>query len=138
MITKIAESISSVLYSEYGYENYIESIEQGLNEPCFFIQNLNSNIKKYPGKRYFKQNSFCIQYFPKSHTNREMYAVGENLLLLLETIPYESGLIRGTQMNYEIVDDVLNFFVNYNFFVREPEEEIPRMETMKLGIDAKG
>ena len=52
MITGIAESISNVLYSEYGYENYIESIEQGLDEPCFFIKILNPCIKKYPGKRY--------------------------------------------------------------------------------------
>lgn len=132
MVTKIAESISSVLYSEYGCENYIEHIEQGLNEPCFFIQSLKPGIKKYPGKRYFKQNSFCIQYFPKSHTKAEMYAVGENLLMLLETVPYETGSIRGTNMSYEIVDNILNFFVNYNFFVRKPDEEIPRMETMKL------
>ena len=132
MVTKIAESISSVLYSEYGCENYIENIEQGLNEPCFFIQSLKPGIKKYPGKRYFKQNPFCIQYFPKSHTKAEMYAVGENLLMLLETVPYETSSIRGTNMSYEIVDNILNFFVNYNFFVRKPDEEIPRMETMKL------
>ena len=61
-----------------------------------------------------------------------MYAVGENLLMLLETVPYETGSIRGTNMSYEIVDNILNFFVNYNFFVRKPDEEIPRMETMKL------
>lgn len=138
MVTGIAESISGVLYSEYGYENYIESIEQGLDEPCFFIQSLKPSIKKYPGKRYLKQNPFCIQYISESTTKRELHDIGENLLMLLETISYDSGLLRGTDMSYEVTDDILHFFVNYDFFVRKPEEDVPRMESVNSRVKAKG
>lgn len=138
MITRIAEAISSVLYLEYGCENYIENIEQGLNEPCFFIQSLNPTIKRYPGKRYFKQNPFCIQYFPKSRTNEEMYSVAENMMFILETVSIDGESVRGSNMHYNIEDGILNFFVNYDCFVRKDEDKIPKMENMNTGIKAKG
>lgn len=58
--------------------------------------------------------------------------------MLLETIPYDSGLLRGTDMSYEITDDILHFFVNYDFFVRKPEEDVPRMESVNSRVKAKG
>lgn len=38
MINSIIESISISLNAEFGdeYTTYTESVEQGLNEPCFF------------------------------------------------------------------------------------------------------
>ena len=39
MINSIIESISISLNAEFGdeYTTYTESVEQGLNEPCFFV-----------------------------------------------------------------------------------------------------
>ena len=48
----------------------------------------------------------------------------------LELIPVLDAVLRGTEMNYEMVDGVLNFFVNYNCFVYKVDEKI-LMETMQ-------
>lgn len=132
MINAIIASISNALYSEFGYENHMEQIKQGFKKPCFFIQCLNPNIRQFLGKRYFRQNQFCIQYFPKSNTdgNVECYSVAETLQFLLETIPVSDKYIRGTNMRYEVVDGVLNFFVNYDCFAYKVDEKF-LMETMQ-------
>ena len=133
MINAIIASISNALYSEFGYENHMEEIKQGFKEPCFFIQCLNPNIRQFLGKRYFRHNKFCIQYFPKSKTdgNAECYTVAETLQLVLEVIPVLDAVLRGTEMNYEMVDGVLNFFVNYNCFVYKLDEKV-LMGTIQL------
>ena len=133
MINAIIASISNALYSEFGYENHMEEIKQGFKEPCFFIQCLNPNIRQFLGKRYFRHNKFCIQYFPKSKTdgNAECYTVAETLQLVLEVIPVLDAVLRGTALIYEMVDGVLNFFVNYNCFVYKLDQKV-LMGTIQL------
>ena len=132
MINAIIASISNALYSEFGYENHMEEIKQGFKEPCFFIKCLNPTNNLFLGKRYFRRNNFVVQYFPKSEhsPNAECYAVGEELMQHLELIPVLDAVLRGTEMNYEMVDGVLNFFVNYNCFVYKVDEKV-LMETMQ-------
>ncbi len=121
MINSIIESISISLYTEFGddYTIYTESIEQGLQEPCFFVFCINPTNQLFLGKRYFRENGFCIQYFPKdeNQAKQEGNAVAERLYSCLEYISVSRKLLRGTKMKYQIVDGVLNFFVNYDFFV---------------------
>ena len=121
-------------------EIYGEETKQGLEEPCFFVKCLNPTNKLFLGKRYFRKNSFVVQYFPKSkHSpNAECYEVGEELMQCLEYIPVLDAMLRGTAMNYEVIDGVLNFFVNYDCFVYKVDE-ITRMEVMQSHrTDVKG
>lgn len=123
MINAIIEAISTTLDAEFGYEIHMEEIRQGLEEPCFFIQCLNPTTELFLGKRYFRTNQFCIQYFPQSDKKqRECNAVAERLAWSLEYITLEGDPVRGTDMKYEVVDGVLNFFVNYDCFVYRVEE----------------
>lgn len=142
MINSIIESISISLNDEFGdeYTTYTESVEQGLNEPCFFVFCINPTNRIFLGKRYFRENQFCIQYFPtdkdKDRAREECNEVAERLYLCLEYITVTGDLVRGTKMNYEIADGVLNFFVNYDLFVYKIEpsdamEEILQNITMK-------
>ena len=63
---------------------------------------------------------------------------------LVETIglPLTRGsngdLIRGTEMHYEKVDDVLHFFVKYNMFVYKQVEKADPMETLTVNNNVKG
>jgi hypothetical protein len=41
-------------------------------------------------------------------------------------------------MKHEVVDGVLNFFVNYDFFVRKTTEQTDAMEELHAEIEAKG
>ena len=117
----------------------MEEIKQGLVEPCFFIQCLNPTTELFLGKRYFRQNQFCIQYFPESDNKQsECNEVAERLTWLLEyiTIPGDDKPIRGTKMKSDVIDGVLNFFLNYDCFVYRVETNEP-METLVSNTVAK-
>ena len=134
-INKIISAVSRALSEEFGEEHtiYTEEVKQGLKEPCFFIScispkerlligNFNFHVL---GKRYYRQNRFCVQYFPESQTRgrEESYDVAEKMCLCLEMLECDGDLLRGTDMGYEFVDGVMSFFINYNYFVyvtREP------------------
>ena len=141
MINSIIEAISISLNEEFGdgYETHMEEIKQGLKEPCFFITCLNPTTELFLGKRYFRTNQFCIQYFPETNEKqRECNGVAERMLQCLEyiTIYGEDKPIRGTKMKYEVVDGVLNFFVNYDCFIRKTEQQTP-MENLQASTSVK-
>lgn len=125
MIQKVIEAISTALYQQYGYENHMEEIKQGLKEPCFFIACIDQSTKRYPSLRYKKQNQFVVQYFPKSRdaSNAECLEVADQLQWCLEDITVDGDILHGSDMHSETIDGVLNFFVSYNFFVRKMQEK---------------
>lgn len=141
MINSIIEAISISLNEEFGdgYETHMEEIKQGLKEPCFFITCLNPTTELFLGKRYFRTNQFCIQYFPETNEKqRECNGVAERMLQCLEyiTIYGEDKPIMGTKMKYEVVDGVLNYFVNYDCFIRKTEQQTP-MESLQASTSVK-
>ena len=141
MINKIIDGISVAINAEFGddYEIYTESVEQGLNEPCFSILCLNPTNEQFLGRRYFRKNQFCIHYFPQSEEkNKEINEVRERLFECLELITVDGDLCRGTNMSSETSDGVLSFFVNYNMFMYKMQEGTPTMESYDYSTDVKG
>lgn len=141
MINKIIDGISISLNAEFGddYKIYTESIEQGLKEPCFSILCVNPTNELFRGKRYFRKNLFCIQYFPsrKDEKYAECMEVLERIFDCLDVIKVGEDLQRGTSMHGEVVDEVLNFFVNYDMFVYQVENT-DAMETLDLKSNVEG
>ena len=141
MINKIIDGISISLNAEFGddYKIYTESIEQGLKEPCFSIVCVNPTNELFRGKKYFRKNLFCIQYFPsrKDEKYAECMDVLERMFDCLEIIKIGEDLQRGTSMHGEVVDEVLNFFVNYDMFVYKVENT-DAMETLDLTSNVEG
>lgn len=134
MVNEILTGISIKLNQVFGegYEIYGDTdVVQGLNEPCFFIAVLQPSQTKLLGQRYFREHPFDVQYFPKkSGDNIELQTVGSELFDALEYITLLNGdLVHGTSMNYEVVDSVLHFKVNYNMFVKK-EEQKDNMESI--------
>ncbi len=128
MINNITESISISLDAEFGEDYTImrEMNKQDLQEPCFFIACINPSMKQFFGRRYFRQNQFIVQYFPKTEcVNEECSSTAERLFSCLEYITVSGNLLRGTSMHYEIVDGVLHFFVNYDCFMQEQQTGTP-------------
>lgn len=135
MINSIIEAISVALDGEFGdgYEIHMEEIRQGLKEPCFFIQCLNPTVEHFLGDKYFRTNQFCIQYFPETgEKRRECSAVAERMWRCLEYVTRDGGErpMRGTRKKYEVVDDVLHFFVNYDCFVHHGGERRESMDEL--------
>ncbi len=142
MINEIIEAVSIALNAEFGegYSIYAEEAPQNLETPCFFISCINTKTDPYPSGRYKRQNQFAIQYFPESVENPrlECLDIAERILWLLEVVSVKGGTsIRGTDMHYEVEDNILHYFVNYDFFVRK-RKEYDLMESMEQSFWQKG
>lgn len=145
MLNKIITGISQALDTEFNSEEnqeytiYTEDVEQGLDEPCFFIFSLKPSNKQLVGNRYERKYPFDIHYFPKDEENynNEINEVTERLFTALEYISIDSGLIRGTNMNAETVDNVLHFFINFNMIVRKEISKDPYMEELEMMEEVK-
>lgn len=137
MVNELLNGISIKLNQVFGdgYEIYGDTdVVQGLKEPCFFIAILNPSQTKLIGQRYFREHPFDVQFFPtKSGDNVELQELASELFLALEYITLLNGdLVHGTSMNYENVDGVLHFKVNYNMFLRKVE---PKDNMEDISID---
>lgn len=142
MINEIMEAIRASLKEEFGdnYEIDMEEVRQGSKTPCFFIQCLNSTNDLFLGKRYFRTNRFCIQYFPQSEeVKTECSDVGKRMWQCIEyiTLSGDDKPVRGTQMKCEVIDGVLHFFVNYDCFVQKTEQTT-LMGSLESNMNVKG
>ena len=142
MVNNIIDGISIKLNQVFGDGTriYSETVKQGLEEPCFFIAVLNPSQAKMIKGRYFRQHPFDVHYFPTNTDgkNKEIQSVASQLLDGLEYITLTNGdLVRGTNMNYEVVDGVLHFFVQYNMYIKKIEVS-DDMETLTIETDVEG
>ena len=135
MIEKIIDGIISALYEEFGegYRFYTEAVEQGLQEPCFFVFCVSPGIRLFRGRRYLNTNQFAIQYLsggdePMTDCNR----VAERLFSCLELISVGGDLLRGTNAESTVADGVLTYTVNYDYFSYIPNTET-EMESLEDG-----
>lgn len=145
MINSILDAVSIALDTEFNgsdgdaYEIHTEEIKQGLVEPCFFVACLKPTTDQFLGKRYFNTYPLCIQYFPSTDKKqRECNDVAERMTDCLEYITTldDNAKIRGTNMKHEVIDGVLNFFINYDLFTYKVEDSTP-METMESSTTVK-
>ena len=144
MLNNVIAGIAIALNQEFGddYEIYTEEIKQDLKEPCFFIQLIDQSISPLCGQRYLQNNAFCIQYFPESKLNpyAECNDVAERMMFALEYVtPLDADrAIRGTNKNHNLVDGVLNFFVNYNRVILKKPVCSEVMGQIKIQSEMKG
>ena len=101
---------------------------------------VNHTPKKKGNNRYKEINQFCIQFIPDKSNNQKKYTcneIREKLFSCLEYITIKendgeseyNSLIRGNKMHGEYVDGTLNFFVNYDMFVKKKEIETDKMDS---------
>ena len=136
LISGIAKKLNSVFGSKY--KIYKENIKQGLVEPCFNIVVLEPSQEAKLPNRYLRSYPIDVHYFPETATKSEMYEVAEKLLIELEYITVLDNLCRGTKMRYEIVDGVLHFFVNYDFFIKKEVSKQDNMEELTVNSTTEG
>ena len=139
MLNKIKEAIAIKLNQEFGdeYAIHTESVMQGLKEPCFFIVLLTAIQTHVIGKRYFREQPFDIHYFPSTNDSTEINDVADRMNDAMEYILMDVDLLSGTKMSHETIDNVLHFFVNFNFHVYKEPEAIDPMEVLTVGSELK-
>lgn len=138
MVNEIIKGIAVAINSIFGdeIEIYKDNVTQGLKEPCFFIAILKPEVTPLIGTRSIRNNSFDIQYFPKE-SNTEMLDVAEKLINSLEFITLLNGdILHGTGVSYEIIDNVLHFFISYNLTMIKVTDKT-NMETLETDVSVK-
>lgn len=135
MIQDIINGISMLLNVLFGDHTkvYTDTVKQGLTEPCFLIQLLSPSLGSVVGNRYHLTVPVDLLYFPYVYgDNDEMNSVGENLMENLHVLTLVDGdKIRGFGVRYEVIDEVLHFFVTYHAFVNRSEVK-DVMETIEV------
>lgn len=134
MIKDIMNAISIRLYEVFGdgYEIYMNDIQQGLTEPCFLITVVDYSKEQLLKSRSKRLVPFDIIFFPNKGKS-QCYEVADQMMNELEFITLLDGdKMRGTDMNSNVVDNVLHFFVNYNFMATVTEDAIDKMESIAI------
>ena len=134
MENQIITGISQKLFETFGatYTIYTENVEQYLRPPCFYIELVQSSLQQIISRRYKSDNLFDIHFFTdQSEPKSDFRRVADILYDALEYISVENDLMRGLNMHYEIVDDVLHFLVNYNFVSKKEAQTADKMETLQ-------
>ena len=131
LINEILKGIAKAIRDEFGesFNIYLNEVEQGLIEPCFFISVLNPEVKQVLGRRYVLNCPVSVQFI--SEEDREVInAQGSRLFNCLELISVSGDLVRGRNMSYSVNEDILTFTVTYNiYFYKKQEKE--SMESLK-------
>lgn len=128
LLEGVARSISNRFGEEYTI--YIEHIEQGFSEPCFYLKLLSSNRTEFMMGRHKRQYLLDLHYFPKDEVEDCDLVSGELYALLRYLKVTDAITVLGKEMHTTKEDHVLHFFVTYDWIVQERKEE-SLMETFR-------
>lgn len=132
-VNKVVFGITRTLANSFPEANiYVEEVPQEIQPPAFFVKLIQVEQTQDLGPRHWRYHPFDIHYFSPNKSNVEMQEVAEQLYDLLRWIEIEGKTYKGTNLNHQIVDRVLHFFVDYNFIVRHLEPEIPSMKELDI------
>lgn len=138
MINDIIDGISLALSKEFPEtEIYTENVEQGLNEPCFLITLVKPENDHFINNKYKQKHLFSVQYFPEGGRNEINEVLGRLYFVLEEVTDLEGKTFRGSKMNADPVDNVLHFFVHYDFFTHKVEILGDPMESIEIQNTAR-
>jgi hypothetical protein len=139
MLNEIVNGIGLKLSKSFnGIDIHKEELEQGFEEPCFFIDLLNPSEKQIIGNRYLRSYLFDIAYFPKKKSSEEIFEVLDKLYSVLEYIELDDGtLIRGIERSSREEDRILHFFITYEMFIYKLDEEKPKMKKLDVNNGLK-
>lgn len=134
MINRIMDGIVTALSGEFGEGTpvYTESIEQGMQTPCFFVECNSLKAERGMNGRWKLANQFSIRYHP--HTDRpkqECNAIRERLLWALAYIEAQQETYEGSAFSMEENDDILTTTVHYDCVVYR-KTDVTRMGELEM------
>lgn len=138
MVNSILNAVTKQLGTTFGnsYHYYKENVEQGLIEPCFTVDVLLPLQRSKSPVLYDRTMPVVLHYFSGSKENKknDCYAMSERIIECLEYLPFKGALLRGEDISWEIVDDVLQVFITYKFTTMRVEETADAMDSLEKTI----
>lgn len=138
MVNLILNSVTKQLGKTFGnsYRYYVEDVEQGLKKPCFTVDALIPLQRRKSPLLYDRTMPIVVHYFSDSERDvkNHYYTMGESIVESLELLPVENTLLRGEDISWQIVDDVLQVFVTYKFTTMLKTNAEESFETIESNI----
>jgi hypothetical protein len=106
----ITKSIAQIYPNETIYKN---TVNQGVKNSYFFVSQLNTDYEKTSKDKYKINYLFNIRYYKENATKSELESVAFSLFSKLSTLKDKEVIAFSKNINHEIVDNVLQFFVSY-------------------------
>ena len=134
MVTDVLNAISTQLYTTFGntYRYYVEDVEQNLTKPCFTIDTIIPLQRSKSPILYERTMPMVIHYFTddKKDTKTDCYAKAEEIVECLEYLPFKNTILRGEDISWQIVDEVLQVFITYKFTTKKLVDDATIMENL--------
>lgn len=119
---------------------YTEKKKQGMKTPCFFVFETSvSQSKKLKGTLERVYN-ITVRWVPNDESKRkyeDCAKTGNQLSEILALINTGETPTHGTDIQYEIIDDVLHCYVNYKVRMTKEKEPQPIMEEAEIETNYK-
>jgi len=134
MEEKIRYGITKALFKEFGeeYSIYTESIEQGVNKPCFFVLHNETKTKKLIMGKYIISYGFEIDGLFSDKINGGINSISGRLIQAIKMIECEDGNINAEDIDFEIKDGTLKCYARYTISGRFVEDESELMENLDI------
>ena len=134
MVNSILNAVTKQLGTTFGDSNhyYVENVEQGLTKPCFTVDMLIPLQRSRSPFLYDRTMPLVIHWFgdSKETIKKDCYSMGESVVECLEYLPFKDTLLRGEDISWQIVDDVLQVFITYKFTTTKATPTEDSMETV--------
>lgn len=139
---KIRQNVT--LQDNTSYKIYKERVVQGFTKPSFFIWTLDVDQQKQMRNNFERHYQMNVRVHLKDDATKvyeQLSEIGNKLLCVLSTIDVpilvdDTTLgklpVIGTQMSFNIVDDVLQFFVTYKVRIKQKLAEHAKMQVLNI------
>ena len=134
MVTSVVNAVTKQLGTTFGttYRYYVEDIEQGVEKPCFHVAPRITLQRSKSPVLYDRTVPIVVHYFSGSSNNlrNDCYSLGEQVVECLEYLPLNGMTLRGEDISWQMVDDVLQVFITYRFTTTRETEKLDSMESI--------
>ena len=141
MVNSILNAVTKQLGTTFGteYRYYVENVEQNLTKPCFTVDLLIPLMRSRSPILYDRTMPIVVHYFSGSKTDikKDCYEMSEQIVECLEYLPFQSTLLRGEDISWQIVDDVLQVFITYRFKSQKVTDKVDDMELFNESVKHK-
>lgn len=119
MVNSVLDALTTQLGKTFGTTQhyYVENVKQNLTKPCFTIDMLTLLQRSRSPRLYDRTMPVVIHWFGENESTlkRDCYEMAERVTECVEYLPFGNTTLRGDNISWQIVDDVLQIFVTYKF-----------------------
>lgn len=135
--TEVVSQISDKLRKSFTTDEiktiYKNTPIQGAAKPYIYIHQIRTYFTKELRRRGELKYFIDVRLHPAdSEQYKQVWlnTMGGRLFEILDYIKVSNQRVNGRNIRFEVIDDVLHFFIEYTFKVYKPDDPQPKMRTL--------